>query len=296
MPPFRSYGDGDGHTGLSNEGGEAKVVNGYRIALSLLTTSTRKEFVIHVSSNVAWTSFGPTPQEILGRLGFTGFRQCNILGGACYYKYYARSNTEAFQSGDILANQAIFLGFQRFVDNLPAIVDRMQEVDRQLQLAGFDVFPWQGVKMTPWDVKPGGKEAYFPAGTVHDAYKEIRQRIVDAQHEVWIEDNYVDSTLFDLLSNLLDSVRVRLLVQRYPRDFPLELEKFRQQHGVPVEVRTSATFHDRFIWVDDKCFHLGASIKDAGQKAFMLSQLEDPANVKAVRANLESDWEAGTPL
>ena len=35
-----------------------------------------------------------------------------------------------------------------------------------------------------------------------------------------------------------------------------------------VEIRKTTNYHDRFIFLDKKrCFHLGASIKDAGKKA-----------------------------
>jgi len=139
-------------------------------------------------------------------------------------------------------------------------------------------------------------QVFISAGKVHDAYKEIRNRISEAQREAWIEDNYVDNTLFDLLANVGPDVDIKVLTQYFPKDFSLELQKFLQQYSPKMEVRISTTFHDRFIWVDDKCYHLGASIKNAGRKSFLLSQLEDPANVQAVRSNLESDWDAGTVL
>src|SRR5712692_2785976 len=59
--------------------------------------------------------------------------------------------------------------------------------------------------------------------------------------------------------------------------FGLETKKFVKQYPrFKIEVRKIDKFHDRFIIPDDpKCFHMGASIKDAGGKAFMISQVED---------------------
>ncbi|MCH7998979.1 MAG: hypothetical protein IIA91_05825, partial [Chloroflexi bacterium] len=139
-------------------------------------------------------------------------------------------------------------------------------------------------------------EKFFPAGKVHDAYKEIRDLIAVAKKEIWIEDNWVNKTLFELLTNVGQNVEMKVLTVNFPGDFKLELQKFRQQHGSKIEVRTSATFHDRFIWIDGECYHLGASIKDAGTKSFMMSRLEDQTNVEAVWNNLRNDWQKGTPI
>ncbi len=62
-----------------------------------------------------------------------------------------------------------------------------------------------------------------------------------------------------------------------------------------LEVRRSTEFHDRFIVVDDnKCWHVGTSIKDAGNKAFMLSEVEDSANRTALITQLSTSWSSGT--
>ena len=169
---------------------------------------------------------------------------------------------------------------------LRQIASSLAELRRDLQS--------QGINLSRPSKELLSKEVFIEAGKVHDAYKEVRDLISGAASEVWIEDNYVDNSLFDLLSNLPPNVEVKVLTKKWPRDFPLELKKFREQYGVKMEVRTSVNFHDRFIWVDDRCYHLGASIKDAGKKAFMLSQLEDPNNVQAVRGNLENAWQSGT--
>ena len=71
---------------------------------------------------------------------------------------------------------------------------------------------------------------------------------------------------------------------------------FIEQHpGVTVEVRSTTDFHDRFIVLDRSvCVHVGASIKDAGKKAFMVSRIEDPSNREAMLRQLDESWANGT--
>jgi len=58
-----------------------------------------------------------------------------------------------------------------------------------------------------------------------------------------------------------------------PIAFAQEARKFLTQHAnFTLEARRSKEFHDRFVILDDnECWHIGCSIKDAGNGAFMLS-------------------------
>jgi hypothetical protein len=79
-----------------------------------------------------------------------------------------------------------------------------------------------------------------------------------------------------------------------PTDFALEGKKWLSQHaGSSLNVRTTKEFHDRFIILDNSvCWHIGCSIKDAGNKAFMLSELEDRDNREALLAQARKSWDA----
>jgi hypothetical protein len=114
---------------------------------------------------------------------------------------------------------------------------------------------------------------FFGAGSQHDAFVEIRNLITKVNSEVLIVDPYVDGTLWKLLKNVRAGAAIRILTAHPKPDFAIEGKAFAKQHGNLVEARTTADFHDRFIFVDaGACWHLGASIKDAGSKAFMLSR------------------------
>jgi hypothetical protein len=80
-------------------------------------------------------------------------------------------------------------------------------------------------------------------------------------------------------------------------DFALEAKHFIAQHGGQVEARVTSDYHDRFIVVDGTTvWHLGASIKDAGKKAFALSQFERLLIRNTVIADIETTWSDSNPL
>lgn len=140
-------------------------------------------------------------------------------------------------------------------------------------------------------------ELFFPEGTQHDAYVQIRRIFQKATKLLTVIDPYIDSSLFTLLKTVADSsIEVELLTDKYPPDFILEARKFLSQHTkMRLSVKKSKTFHDRFIIVDGKeCWHVGTSIKDAGLRVFMLNEIEDCGNRATLIAQLNNTRSAAT--
>lgn len=143
------------------------------------------------------------------------------------------------------------------------------------------------------------RELFFPQKTRHDAYVEIRAFLQVATESITVVDPYMDqSTLTLLASAVKPEMRIRLLTTKLPSDFAQEAKAWSAQYpSVKLEVRTTKAFHDRFVVLDDvNCWHVGASLKDAGAKAFMLSQIEDSENRRALTSHIESSWISGSKL
>jgi hypothetical protein len=137
------------------------------------------------------------------------------------------------------------------------------------------------------------KELFFPKDTQHDAYLEIRRLFQNAKSSITIIDPYLDSSIFITLGTISSlSLKVRILTHKIPTDFPQEARKFLAQHAnFTLEVRKSKEFHDRFIILDNvECWHVGCSIKDAGNRAFMLSKIDDQENRDALITQLKNSW------
>lgn len=137
------------------------------------------------------------------------------------------------------------------------------------------------------------KEIFFSKDSQHDAYVQIRQIIQEATTSIIVIDPYIDSSIFTVFKTASpQSLNFRVLTFRPPSDFVHEAQKFLSQFNkCKIEIRKTKEFHDRFIVLDAiNCWHIGCSIKDAGNKAFMISKIEDNANRDALVAQVKSTW------
>jgi hypothetical protein len=169
---------------------------------------------------------------------------------------------------------------------------RMRQANEQLD--GMIAALRSAVQQLRWTL-PDPTPVFLPAGSPHDAYVEIRKVIAEVTKEVMIVDGWVDQTLWPLLSNLPTTAKIRILTDHMKGDFALEGRKFAAQHGNQIEVRTNSSYHDRFIFVDGgRCWHLGASIKDAGTKAFAMSEFNSPKIASSIMQDAETTWNTST--
>lgn len=144
-------------------------------------------------------------------------------------------------------------------------------------------------------------EHFFPPNSEYDAYLAIRDLLSSASSEIVVVDAYVGSSLLLTLRSLSPpslAVKILTVAKNLKPDFRVELTTFQKQLSfISVEVRATTDFHDRFIAIDDAAFyHVGASIKDAGSRAFMISRIEDQPNVENVRQAIIGAWAGGRPF
>jgi hypothetical protein len=143
------------------------------------------------------------------------------------------------------------------------------------------------------------REVFFVKGSDHDAYVHIRSILQTAKTDLFLIDPYMDGSIYQLLGTLTPAaMTVRILTSRCPTDFALETKKFTKQHpGFSVEVRTTRDFHDRFIFLDQiRCYLLGASIKDAGNKGFTVVPLQEASIMRFILGHASQVWASATPV
>ncbi len=172
--------------------------------------------------------------------------------------------------------------------------DPAEMLDRDLRNIGWKS---ESGRLVPSSVDVS--ELFFPTGSQHDAYVEIRRILQQAKNAIAVVDPYVDGSILTLLRSEGQAVKsIRILTHKCPDDFGLETTKFHAQFPQSeIEVRKTKEFHDRFVIVDgESCWHIGASIKDAGVKAFMINQVEDQRVRGAVLSQFEESWKSASPI
>ena len=178
----------------------------------------------------------------------------------------------------------------------PSHSEAFQQQQHLRQLSEMIAVLQSALKQLRWKLRDP-TQVFLPAGSHHDAYIELRKIVQLATSEILIADSYVDETLWQLLTNLAPSVKIRILTDQMKGDFRLEARKFSTQHGNSIEVKQTSKYHDRFIIEDgNRCWHIGASIKDAGNKAFAFSEIERKELINFISADLEAQWRAATAV
>ncbi|MDR2928663.1 MAG: virulence RhuM family protein [Cytophagaceae bacterium] len=110
-------------------------------------------------------------------------------------------------------------------------------------------------------------------GVFYDGQIFASDLIKSAQKTIVLLDNYVDETVLLLLSKRGAKVDATIYTKQISKQLHLDLIKHNAQYE-PVSIRESATFHDRFLIIDDTVYHIGASLKDLGRKLFAFSKME----------------------
>ena len=140
------------------------------------------------------------------------------------------------------------------------------------------------------------REGIFFAGQSFDAMRLVMGLLGDAKRDIAVIDGYIGQVVLDLLTAKDSAVAVRILTKQLPPAVKAAATAFNQQYG-GLSIRQSSAFHDRFIIVDDTDFyHLGASIKDAGRRAFMFSRIEEPDVLERLRTSFEGEWAKSTVI
>jgi hypothetical protein len=136
-------------------------------------------------------------------------------------------------------------------------------------------------------------QSIFMKGQPYDALRAVTAPFRDATTSITLIDGYIDATVLDLLTEKRAGVAVRILTKPPKPAVEALALTFSRQYG-PLAIRTSETFHDRFLVVDDVVYmHLGASLKDVGKKTFMLSIIDAPSEVEKLRSHIEEEWRSG---
>ena len=113
---------------------------------------------------------------------------------------------------------------------------------------------------------PDKERVVFAAGEVYDFFRKLNQVIESAETSIFIVDPYLDHTVFDrYLISRKQNVTVRLLLKANANTIKPAAERYIQQYGEVLKIKTSNQIHDRVIFIDRVCWIVGQSLKDAAE-------------------------------
>ncbi|MBQ3294705.1 ORF6N domain-containing protein [Candidatus Saccharibacteria bacterium] len=126
----------------------------------------------------------------------------------------------------------------------------------------------------------------FFDGQIFDAHSFLVKMIKQAKREIILVDGYVNINTLDVLANKAKGTTVKILTLPSSTLSVNEVARFNKQYPRLDLVRTTA-FHDRFMIFDKtECYHIGASLKDAGDKCFAITRLGESHELSLLIARI----------
>ncbi len=120
-------------------------------------------------------------------------------------------------------------------------------------------------------------QGIFFDGQIFDAYRFVSDLLRQAKHSVVLIDNYVDDRVLEQLNKRAAGVSATILCKEVSRSLQNDLVRHNAQYSAIKAIEFSLS-HDRFLILDGATvYHLGASLKDLGNKWFAFSKLDESA-------------------
>ena len=174
-----------------------------------------------------------------------------IMDAFVSMRYFIGSNAKVFQRLESIEYEQ--LEMKRWREQANSRIDKIFNKINQPE------FPQQGI---------------FYDGQIYDAYTFVANLIRDAKKSIVLIDNYIDDTVLTLLDKRKIDVTASIYTDRISRNLQLDINRHNAQYP-PISIGIYRNAHDRFLIVDSKVYHIGASIKDLGKKIFGFSLMKD---------------------
>ena len=113
-------------------------------------------------------------------------------------------------------------------------------------------------------------DGIFFKGQVYDSYSLLMKILNKAKKKITIIDNYIDKNLLDILREINKDILI--ITNKYNNQ---DYTKYQSQYN-NITLKINNNIHDRFIIIDNKeLYHVGASLKDLGNKYFAINKIEN---------------------
>ncbi len=134
--------------------------------------------------------------------------------------------------------------------------------------------------------------AYDP-GDEYAFYRDLSAIVARAAKDIFVVDAYIDEKVFNLyIDKVPPGATVRMLSNKIGANVEAVAKMYAKSR--PLELRSSADAHDRVVFIDERGWVVGQSIKDAARKKpTYLVELDEPA-LGALRDSHNRIWAAAT--
>ena len=180
------------------------------------------------------------------------------------YRVNSISGTRFRQWANCVLKEHMLKGFS-VNQRLVAHENRLENIDSRVIYLEKQVDFFVKANLPP-------KEGFLQAKAFWSGYEFAVQLVRSAKQEIVIIDPFADDTSLSLMPKRNPGVNAIIYSSRINQTMKAECERLNRQCP-PVKLRAMREVHDRFIVVDETVYHIGASIKDLGNKLTAFSVL-----------------------
>ena len=164
-----------------------------------------------------------------------------------------------------------FVAMRCFLASNAQVFQRLEQIEYKL-LGNDHKFEQIFSKLEEKSLEP--KQGIFYDGQIYDSYTFVNSLIKSATKSIVLIDNYVDETVLTMFDKRELGVDATIYTLKISAQFQLDIAKHDAQYPA-ISIKVFTKSHDRFLIVDDKVYHIDASLKDLGKKWFAFSLMEN---------------------
>ena len=112
-------------------------------------------------------------------------------------------------------------------------------------------------------------------GELFDAIAYLEELVSKSKLFILLVDPYVDSKALNILKNSNDKVSLKIITSSKSKLSKTDINLFAKQYNKKIDISIDDSFHDRYLFIDNKIFHLGASINYIGKRISQINEVED---------------------
>lgn len=159
-------------------------------------------------------------------------------------------------------------------ENYINLINRVDSIDNRLQ-------KFEGY------IENQKLEKIIVDGELFDATTFLESLVTKAKNIVLLADPYADSRALDILKYSRDNIIIKIVTSKKAKLSRLDINLFNKQYHRNILVTIDNNFHDRYLFIDDKVYHLGASINYIGMKLSQIDEVEDELHKKYLRERVD---------
>jgi len=151
------------------------------------------------------------------------------------------------------------------VHMMGGISDHQQQLNYNQRIAKFEATLLSSIAELEASIPEPAMRGAYEAGDEYAFYKDLKDIMGRANADIFIVDNYLNTDFFELyVATVRPGIYLRILTNELKGNLEAVAKKYAASHS--IELRNGPDVHDRHIFVDQRCWTVGQSIKDAAKK------------------------------